>query len=270
MSTFEEEMEAWRAYEAEKERLANLKDAPGGKVYMAHYGQCEYNCLQELILELRHERDSRSWRSLFLVDIVKYNVRFRDCLRNTGIEGVMEMMTEECPSLATEEEELGKLRQWWKERMDEHIADYDIQCYPRDAQLKLCGSMFDGLEDIERQVEMAAIDRYIWNDDCAYPRKEYKQNPNGLHVGCLWQSYPTFDSSDSSDGRSYDNYIVRSHPITASDMKQLYDVKSETNACRVHEFVPEDLLPIVYHDGNNKYILVATKKNELIRKGRST
>ena len=105
-------MEAWRAYEAEKERLANLKDAPGGKVYMAHYGQCEYNCLQELIQELRHERDSRSWGSLFLVDIVKYNVRFRDCLRNTGIEGVMEMMTEECPSLATEEEELGKLLQW--------------------------------------------------------------------------------------------------------------------------------------------------------------
>lgn len=42
MSTVEENMKSWEAYAVEKERLANLKNVVGGKVYMPLYGQCEY------------------------------------------------------------------------------------------------------------------------------------------------------------------------------------------------------------------------------------
>lgn len=265
MNTIEEMMKGWEAYHAEKERLANLKDVMGGKVYMPHYGQCEYNCLEELILELRHNRGSSSWRSLFLNHVVQYNVRFRDCLRAKGIEGLIRMLIEECPSLITEEKELGDLRRWWKERVDEHIADYDIQCYPVNAQLSLCGYSFDGIGEIESQVELSASDKYRWDDDRVYPRKEYKQNTQGLHIGELWESYPTFDSYDASDGRSYDNFIIREHPITVADLRHLSEVKRGMNACRVNEFISSDLLPVVYHDGDNPYILVASSKQELFR-----
>lgn len=262
MNTFEEQIESWEAYAAEKERLANLKNVVGGKVYMPHYGQCEYNSLEELILELRHNRGSYEWRSLFLNHIVQYNVRFRDCLRARGIEGVIAMLIEECPSLSCEEKELGELHRWWKERMHERIADYDIQCYPCDAHLNICRCLFEGLSDIESQIEMSAGEKSRWDEDRVYPRKEFKRNVSGLHVGELWESYPTFDSYDASDGRSYDNIIIRKRPISARDLKLLSEVKREMNACRVHEKIPEELLPIIYHDGDNGYILVASRSNE--------
>lgn len=261
MSTFEEQMKSWEAYAAEKKRLANLKNVVGGKVYMPHYGQCEYNCLEELVLELQHNRGSYEWRSLFLNHIVQYNIRFRDRLRARGIEGVIAMLIDECPSLSCEEKELGELHRWWKERMHERIADYDIQCYPRDAQLSFCGFSFDGIGEIESQVELSASDKYRWDDDRVYPCKNYTPNTHGLHVGELWESYPTFDSYDVSDGRSYDNFIIRAHPITVADLRQLSEIKREMNACRVHEDIPENLLPIVYHDGDNEYMLVATNRN---------
>ena len=252
--------DSWEAYAAEKEQLANPKDVVGGKVYMPHYGQCEYNCLEELILEQRQHRGSYEWRTLELDQIVQYNVRFRDRLRTGGIKELIEMLIEECPSLSSEEKELDELHRWWKESMHEHIADYDIQCYPSDAQLSLCGCLFKGLSDIKSQVEMSAIDNYTWYEHSAYPRKNFKRNRNGLHVGKLWESYPTFDSSDSSDGRGYGNFIIREHPITAADLRLLSEVKRETNACRVDEFISPDLLPVVYHDGDSAYILVASSK----------
>lgn len=260
MSTVEENMKSWESYAAEKERLANLKNVVGDKVYMPQYGQCEYNCLEELILELRYNRGSKPWRSLFLDHIVQYNIRYRDSLRAGGIDNVIDMLIEECPSLITEEKELGDLRRWWKERMDEHIAGYDIQCYPVNAQLSLCGYSFDGIGEIESQVELSASDKHRWDNDRVYPRKDYKPNLHGLHVGELWESYPTFDSYDASDGRSYDNFIIRKHPITVAYLRQLSEVKRSMNACRVNEFISPDLLPVVYHDGDHPYILVATPK----------
>ncbi len=106
---------------------------------------------------------------------------------------------------------------------------------------------------------MSASEKSRWDEDRVYPRKEYKWNASGLHVGELWESYPTFDSYDASDDRSYDNIIIRKRPISARDLKLLSEVKREMNACRVHENIPEELLPIIYHDGDNGYILVASK-----------
>lgn len=260
MRFYEKIKSLWMESVPTKTRQSKLKEVYGGKIYMPHYGRCEYNCLEELIQEQRNKRSLYNYRYMFLNNVVQYNIRFRDCLRIRGIEGVIRMLIEECPSLSNEEEELDDLRKWWKERMEERIGDYDIQCYPRDAQLKIYGCLFNGLSDVESQIEMSASDKYRWDETEVYSNREYKLNSSGLHVGQLWMSYPTFDSYDASDGRSYDNYIIRKNPITAGDMKQLSEVRRGSNACRVHESIDPTLLPIIYHDGDDKYILVATAK----------
>lgn len=76
----------------------------------------------------------------------------------------------------------------------------------------------------------------------------------------LRESYPTFDSYDASDDRSYDNFIIRRHPVSVADLRQLSEVKRGMNVCRVHEDIPEYLLHVVYHDGDNGYMLVATNR----------
>lgn len=183
MNVLKKTMKLWEAYTAPKKRIDTPQNVAGSKVYMPDYGRCEYNCLEELILDLRHNSGSCERYNLFLDHIVQYNIRFRDSLRAMGIEGVIETLIAECPSLTNEEKELNKLRSWWKERMHEHIADYDIQCYPRDAILYLCGCPFNGLSDIGSQIEMSASGKYRWNEDRVYLRKDFKPNTFGLHVG---------------------------------------------------------------------------------------
>ena len=83
------------------------------KVYLAEYGRCEYGSLQELV----DYKLNDGYGYLYLDDVVQYNVQYRDCLRENGIEGVINMMIKECPRLRKEEKVLQHLREWWKERM---------------------------------------------------------------------------------------------------------------------------------------------------------
>ena len=57
-----------------------------------------------------------------------------------------------------------------------------------------------------------------------------------------------------------DNFIIRQLPITVADLRQLNEVKRGMNACRVNEYISPNLLPVVYHDGDNPFILVVTTK----------
>lgn len=232
------------------------------KVCIPQYGKCEYNNLEELMLKLLPERGDCVWDSLHLDAVVQYNIRFRDCLRSKGIEDVISMLISECPFLANEEKELNKLRHWWKERMHEKIAAYDIQCYPFDAQLNICGYVFNGLREIESQVEMVGSDQYHWRDDLCFPISNYCHNPQGLHIGKIWDNFPTFDPSDAFDDRSYDNFIIRELPITKEDLRKLCKVSGGINACRTHEHIPRTILPVLYHNDDCDYIILATKKDK--------
>lgn len=71
-----------------------------------------------------------------------------------------------------------------------------------------------------------------------------------------------FDSCDSSDGRSYNNYVFSKIPLT-EDLMELYckRISARFNACMVHEDIPTDLLPILYYDGDSDWVLLATKKH---------
>ena len=196
------------------------------------YGGCEFRSLQEAV---DYILQMRGGLYVYIEEIVFYNARFRDCLREKGVDGVIE-------------------------RMREHIADYDIQCLPKDSRICIEGCWFDGLEDIEAQAEMSGNPRHTFSK--WYARKEYKHNPMGLHIGNIWEGYPVFDSYDSSDDRSYNNYMIFHQPFTEDLMEQYCkQIKVHSNACMVHEDIPPLLLPIIYYNGDSDWVLLASKNN---------
>lgn len=227
------------------------------KVYFPCYGRCEFGSLQEAV---DYVQKIHGGLYVYIVEIVLYNVRFRDCLREKGVDGVLEMLITEAPIIALDFKSINYLKKTWHERMKEHVADYDIQCLPKNSRFCIDGCCFDGLDDVGSHVEMSGNPRHTYYKWYSY--KEYKHNPFGLHIGNIWESYPMFDSCDSSDGRSYNNYVFSKIPLT-EDMMELYckRISARFNACMVNEDIPTDLLPILYYDGDSDWVLLATKKH---------
>ena len=226
------------------------------KVFITYYRKCEFNNLQEAV-ETILDQDGKLY--VYLQSIIMHNIRFRDCLRKNGIDAVFQMLIDEAPIVAQHQKDLEMFKEQWLGSMEGIIADYDIRCLPKDSTIFIEGCRFDGLYDIMNQVEISDNPKhtyYRWSK-----HDNHKRNPDGLHVGEILESYPTFDSSDSSDGRTYDNYIFSREPITESMMEDYCrQVKANYNFCMVHENIPDHLLPIVYHNGDDEYMLVATSK----------
>lgn len=227
------------------------------KVYFPCYGGCEFRNLQEAIDYVQKMRDGLY---VYIVEIVLYNVRFRDCLREKGVEGVIDMLIAEAPIIALDFKGIDHLKKTWYERMKEHVADYDIQCLPKNSRICINGCWFNGLDDIEAQVEISGCPRhtyYRW-----FSCKEYRRNLYGLHIGNIWESYPMFDSSDASDGRSYNNYLFSKMPLTETIMeKYCKEIKVNFDFCMVHEDIPSEFLPLLYYNGDSDWILLATEKH---------
>ena len=72
-----------------------------------------------------------------------------------------------------------------------------------------------------------------------------------------------FDSSDASDGRSYNNYIISCNSLV-EPMMEIYcsQVSVRSYFCMVHEDIPPYLLPILYYDGDSDCVLLATAKDK--------
>lgn len=88
-----------------------------------------------------------------------------------------------------------------------------------------------------------------------------------IHVGAMWMPYPCFDWEDSvNENRTYQNYILRSRPITQEDMKQLSELKSHANEQRIWYDVPKAMLPMIYYRGDGIEMLVAIWKDSIIDK----
>ena len=224
-------------------------------VYFPCYGGCEFECLEEA---LKVVQKMPGGLSLYITDIVRYNIRFRDCLREHGIGGVIEMLVDEAPAVAEDSAALNELRRKWTDRMNERIGDYDIQCLPKDGEIYINECLFHGLNDIKQQVEMSGNPSHTYSKWSA--REKYQPNPS-FHIGNIWQSYPTFDSYDAADNRSYDNYVFSKEPLTEA-MMDVYckQIRSSYNFCMVHEDIPINLLPILYYEGEGDSVLLATRK----------
>ena len=238
------------------EQLQSMRSAESTKVYFPVYNGGEYQNLTEAVEEVQQRPGGLS---IYIADIVLYNIRFRDCLREQGIEGVIQMLIDEAPAIAEDTKAQDELRWKWTERLDKRIADYDIQCLPKDSRMCIDGCWFDGLDDVKQQVEMAGNPRHTYSRWSAY--EKYKPNPAGLHVGNLWESYPRFDSYDDSDGRSFDNYVFSKVPLTEEMMENYCkQIRAPYNFCMVHEHIPADLLPVLYYVGEGDMVLLATER----------
>ena len=220
------------------------------------YRRCEFSSLKEAVDFVLQKPGGLS---VYIAEIVMYNIRFRDCLREKGVEGVIKMLIHEAPAIAADTKALEKLKGKWSDGTKKRIADYDIRCMPKNNRFRVCGCWFDGLDDVDAQVEMSGNPRHTFRK--WYSREVHNHNLAGLHIGNIWESYPSFDSSDASDGRSYNNYVFSRTPLTENLMEQYCKrINSNIDACMVHEDIPAELLPILYYNGDSDWVILASEK----------
>lgn len=225
------------------------------KICFPHHRIGDFDSLQDAYTILR--KMEHGWRDYTLFDIVKCNTRFRDHFRNHGLYALMAMILHEECLLAQDKEAMGylcKAAHVWQ------IAGYDIQCYNINKQVTILGHTFNGLKDIKEHTEMTGCKSWRGFDCWS---KGIKEVYDDIHIGKIYDGYPTFDSFDACDNRCYDNYIFRPTPITQADMTKAYHfIPRGSNFCMISENIPERQLPVLYYSGSGNYMLLASPKVE--------
>ncbi len=201
-----------------------------------------YISLPKNLLQLRYP----------LTDTVQYNCCFRDYLRKYEVEELIGFLVKEMPELKRNEFALEYLREWASQN---ELADYNIQRYHIKDKITILGHEFNGLEDVQNHCVMQGKES-LQSLRCWY-REGVTEYPD-IHIGELYDDYPSFDSYDSCDNRTYQNYIFRTASITEDNMKEAFKIPHSFNFCMVHEHIPTECLPILYYSGEGEYMLLAT------------
>ncbi len=222
------------------------------KICFPHHTCGEFGSLNEAFHYLKKREYGWSWFTL--TEIVKYNIFYRDYLREHGIDSLIKKIIEEVSELSEDKKALNHLREW---TVKEAIAAYDIQCYNIKSKITIMGHTFDDLEDIIKHRELLGKE-FFRGFECFTPQEVIAYSD--IHIGELYENYPIFDSYDLGDDRTYQNYIFRKSEITEQEMKAAFDLSHRGNFCMVHERIPSHLLPILYYSGDGKYMLLATNK----------
>ncbi len=225
------------------------------KICFPHHSRCKFDSLEQALKTLKKMRCG--WSEYLLAEIVQYNVCYRDYLRTYGMEALIDHLIEEAPELRKENESLAYLRDWWVRKGQ--LVGYDIQCYHINDKITILGRTFDGLEDIFRH--RAIIGKEFYSGFECFTPNEINEYPD-VHIGELYDNYPTFDSYDVGDDRTFQNYIFRTKPITEDDMAEAFSTFHGCNFCMVHEDIPVHRLPILYYRGEGDYMLLATSKQK--------
>ena len=223
------------------------------KIVFPHNKNGEFDTLADAVAMLAKTDDTR----YYIGDIMRYNIRYRDYLRVHGIDALIELMMSEAPALRADKEIEEQLR--FRFECMGGVADYDIQCYDVSRPIPVLGKQLVLSEMTGRDIEYYLTESLFPNPQ-ASPNEYYRDRGLELHLGKVYDDYPRFDSSDALDGRTYDNYLIRTSRINPKEMEELISVKSDGNFCKVHEHIPEHLLPILYYSGTGRYALLATKK----------
>lgn len=226
------------------------------KICFPYYAGGDYPDLDSAVRALQAGKSSLRYH---LDDIVQYNVRYRDYLHEHGNEALVELMLSEAPTLKDSPDDVEYLRCWLKDKL-KAVATYDIQCYNINDTFSVFGKEIHGLEQLRKSAEVSL---YESSSKPNVSRSSKSSDTiEGLYVGEMYMSYPKFDSYDWGDDRTYQNYIIRNRPISDGEMLKLHSLPSGMNYIRVHEHIPESMLPMVYYSGDGNYMLVATKKEE--------
>lgn len=189
---------------------------------------------------------------MWIGDIIQYNIPLRDGYRDMGAR----LFTKELLQLADNNNQMAYYMQCFNQRILQEggIADYDIQIYDKSASLTFFGVTIQGLEGLKQRVECTFSAKYGGTPSVRTPLV------SDVHVGQVWESYPSFDSYDFADNRTYDNYLIRDHAITAQELSDVARLQGAHNSNRVTEHIVVSCLPLVYYDGSGDTILVATEK----------
>lgn len=224
------------------------------RIYFPNYEHRHFNSLQTAY---RYFINVKCIDYFYMItDIVQYNISYRDFLRKYGIESLIENLLDEAPELINDKHSIDCLRKWWND-CGMYIAEYDIQCYHIKDEVTILGYTFDGLNDIIKHCEMTCNEGLPGMVFCT-PQECKKQGD--IHVGEIYEPYPIFDSSDLKDRRTFRNFIFRKSSICEADMRDSLAVSHRCNFCMVHEYIPHDILPILYYQGYGNYMLLATNK----------
>ena len=238
-------------YEGREDTLPELKHQD--KICYPGYFDCEFNSLASAVKYFKKRRFDIDYR---LQEIIMYNVCYRDYLREYGIEVLIRRMLSDAPELSDERNLFENLMVWYgMEGKD--LANYDIQCYNIKETFSVLGYEFKGLDDVKKHRSMYGkfgCER-IYLEECSSPNEV-----PGLCISELYASYPIFDSYDIGDDRTYQNYIFTSNPLSNDQIDKLSNMRRRTNYCLVHDYIPEDILPILYYQGDGDYMILASKK----------
>ena len=123
----------------------------------------------------------------------------------------------------------------------------------KNSKIEILGHVFNGLADIKRAVETyCRIERESW---CTEPKSPI----NGIHVICVYEPYPCFDSEDyANEDRDYSNYFFSTRPFTKQQIDRLSKLPGRCNAQIVCDTMPEWAAPAVYYRGDGEKMVVAT------------
>lgn len=190
-------------------------------------------------------KEKCSW---FVKNMMIYNVPIRDAIRNHGIRDVADMLKGYVPESEEMEKELDLIVKYGI-----RLADFDIQVLPITAGLTFFG-MRTNLKQLCRCTEIfRRIDQWSTerkHEDCA------------LHVAELFEPYPCFDSFDcGNEDCNYVNYIIRDHKITEEYLMEIEDADKGFDCNFAVDSVPPEILPLVYRNGDDRFMYVATTKN---------
>ena len=221
------------------------------KICIPFYKRRKFDSLQEAVTYLK--KNSYSWY-IYLQDIVAYTLRYRDYLRENGIDATIQLLIDEVPELKEEAKALDWLREYYT---DEEVASYDIRCYDIRDKITVLGHEFKGLKDVIAHSSMAGVNHY--SDVTVYERTPRKRK-NGIAVVELYEHYPVFDSYDMGDDRTYQNYFFINGDVSAEDVEKRAKLSDGVNYCMVHEDLPEEMLPVLHYNGDGDYMLLAQKK----------
>ncbi|MDE5886236.1 MAG: hypothetical protein K2H46_01480 [Muribaculaceae bacterium] len=121
------------------------------------------------------------------------------------------------------------------------------------SKVEILGHQFNGLLDIKKAVEKyCRIKRDSWD-------VEPKSPVEGIHVICVYEPYPCFDSYDyANEDRDYRNYFFSTEPFTKQQIDYLSKLPTSSNAQILNVLMPEWTLPAIYYPGEGEMMRVAT------------
>lgn len=123
------------------------------------------------------------------------------------------------------------------------------------SEVEILGHVLNGLTDIKGAVEAyCRVGREAWSIEPKSPME-------GIHVVCVYEPYPCFDSEDyANEDRDFSNYFFSAEPFTKQQIERLADLPRKCNARMLDDCMPEWATPAVYYRGEGDTMIILPDK----------